>query len=506
MAKNQIKMGAILSYVVILVNMIVGLVYTPFLVRMLGKNEYGLFSLVSSVISYLTVLDMGFGNAIIIYTARYREKNLKQEQYKLFGMFLIIFSIIGVVASFIGIFLYFNTDLIFGNSMTAYEIQEAKIMMIILTFNLAVTFPLSIFGNILTAYEEFVFNKIIKILNIVLQPILMIPLLFMGYKSITMVLTLTFINILCLVINAVVCIRRLKIKFVFGNFNFPLLKEIFSYSFYIFLAEIINKVNWSLDQFVLGAFCGTAVVAVYSVASQINTMYLAFSNAIGGVMLPKITKMEERGASDQEFTNEFIKTGRIQFLVMMMILTAFVLFGRYFIMLWAGPEYEQAYLITCILITPVTIPLIQNIGLSILQAKNKYRYRTMILFFVAIANVLVSIPLAINFGGVGSALGTAMAMIVGHGILLNIYYHKKVKINIIEFWKNIIKMMLPMLPLFIVSLVIVIIFPINSLVKFIVGVIIYLTLYVICVWKFSMNEYEKNLINKFAKKLHLKKS
>ena len=79
MAKNQIKMGAILSYAVILVNMIVGLVYTPFLVRMLGKNEYGLFSLVSSVISYLTVLDMGFGNAIIIYTARYREKNLKQE-------------------------------------------------------------------------------------------------------------------------------------------------------------------------------------------------------------------------------------------------------------------------------------------------------------------------------------------------------------------------------------------------------------------------------------------
>lgn len=176
MAKNQIKMGAILSYAVILVNMIVGLVYTPFLVRMLGKNEYGLFSLVSSVISYLTVLDMGFGNAIIIYTARYREKNLKQEQYKLFGMFLIIFSIIGVVASFIGVFLYFNTDLIFGNSMTAYEIQEAKTMMIILTFNLAVTFPLSIFGNILTAYEEFVFNKIIKILNVVLQPLLMIPL------------------------------------------------------------------------------------------------------------------------------------------------------------------------------------------------------------------------------------------------------------------------------------------------------------------------------------------
>ena len=354
-------------------------------------------------------------------------------------------------------------------------------------------------------FAESLSEGICKILNVVLQPLLMIPLLFMGYKSIAMVLTLTFINILCLVINAVVCIKKIKIKFIFGNFNFPLLKEIFAYSFYIFLAEIINKVNWSLDQFILGAFCGTAVVAVYSVASQINSMYLAFSTAISGVMLPKIAKMEERGASDQEFTDEFIKTGRIQLLVMMMIITAFVLFGRYFIILWAGPEYEQAYLIACILITPVTIPLIQNIGLSILQAKNKYRYRTTILFFIAIANVIVSIPLAINLGGVGSAIGTAMAMIVGQGILMNIYYHKKVKINIIEFWKNIIRMVIPMIPLFVVSLVIVIIFPINSLLKFIVGVIIYLTLYVICVWNFSMNEYEKNLINKFAKKLHLKK-
>ena len=67
---NQIKVGVILSYVVIALNMIIGIAYTPILTGSLGQSEYGLYSIVSSIISYLTILDFGFGNAIIIYTAK----------------------------------------------------------------------------------------------------------------------------------------------------------------------------------------------------------------------------------------------------------------------------------------------------------------------------------------------------------------------------------------------------------------------------------------------------
>ena len=83
MKNNKLKIGAILSYVVIFLNIIVGLVYTPFLIRSLGQSEYGLYSIISSIIAYLTVLDMGFGNAIIIYTARYLERGEKDKASKL---------------------------------------------------------------------------------------------------------------------------------------------------------------------------------------------------------------------------------------------------------------------------------------------------------------------------------------------------------------------------------------------------------------------------------------
>lgn len=77
MAVSQLKAGAFLNYVVILLNLAVGLLYTPYMLRMMGQSEYGLYSLVASVISYLTVLDLGMGNATIRYTAKFRAEGKK---------------------------------------------------------------------------------------------------------------------------------------------------------------------------------------------------------------------------------------------------------------------------------------------------------------------------------------------------------------------------------------------------------------------------------------------
>ena len=133
---NEIKLGAILSYIILGLELIVGLVYTPILTKMLGQAEYGLYSLVASVISYLTILDLGFGSAIVIYTARYRANKDAEKEHKLHGMFFIVYLIIGVIAGILGCILYLNLNKMFGNSMSIQEIKTAKTMMLILTGNL----------------------------------------------------------------------------------------------------------------------------------------------------------------------------------------------------------------------------------------------------------------------------------------------------------------------------------------------------------------------------------
>ena len=496
MKKNELKLGAILSYVVIALNMVISVLYTPILTRSLGQSEYGLYSLVSSIISYLTILDLGFGNAIIIYTTRYHAKQQKEKEEELHGMFLKIYTVIGIVAGILGVVLYFNVSNIFGSSMTVEEIEKAKILMIILTLNLVITFPLSIFTSIITAYEKFVVSKLINIIRIILTPIIMIPLLLNGFKSISLVIVITVLNISTLLINMIYCLRTLKVKIKFGKINLKLLKEIFAYSFFIFLNTIIDKINWSVDQFILGAIKGTVEVAIYSLAAQINTLYLNFSTAISGIMLPKITTMVEKGESNSEVDKLFIKVGRLQFLLLSLIITGFIMFGRQFMIFWGGIEYTKAYEVACILIIPVTIPLIQNLGISIVQAKNKHRFRTMVLFTIAILNVMISIPLAKYFGAIGSAIGTSIGIIIGPTFIMNWYYKEKIGINVKEFWKNIIRMSIPILGIFLISNIIIKCISITTILNMIIAIIIYTIIFCIVAWLFVMNDYEKDLIRK----------
>ena len=112
------KRGAILSYLSIIISTIIQLAYTPILINGLGQNEYGIYSLVASIIGYLSVLDLGFGDAIIQYTAQYNEKKEYEKEKKLHGMFLVIYTIIGLLVACIGFIVFLNVDNIFGKSMT----------------------------------------------------------------------------------------------------------------------------------------------------------------------------------------------------------------------------------------------------------------------------------------------------------------------------------------------------------------------------------------------------
>ena len=489
--KSQIKIGSILSYIVIVLNILVGLIYTPIMLRMMGQSEYGTYSLISSIIGYLTVLDLGFGNAIIIYTSRYRVKNQIDEQSKLNGMFLIIYSIIGVISGIMGAILYANIDNLFAGTMTIQELQKAKIMTIILIINLVFTFPLSIFGSIITAYEKFIFSKVVNILRIILMPCIMIPLLYMGYKSVAMTVVTTILNISFLIINLVYCLKVIKIKFIFGKFNTKLLKEIFGYSFFIFLAIIVDKINLNIDQFILGSVVGTVEVAIYTVAAQIQTIYISLSTAINGVLLPKITMLVENKESDETISDIFIQTGRLQYIIMALITTGFIIFGQEFINIWTE----------LILMVPALVPLIQNVGINILQAKNMHRFRTVVYFFIAIANLFISIPLARKFGSIGSAIGTSLACLLGQWIIMNIYYYKKANINIPKFWKNIFKMSIPIIIIFIPTLLINNIYPSSNIIFIGLKILLYTLIYSILLWLFTLNDYEKSLIQKPVNKI-----
>lgn len=503
--QSQLKIGALLSYVVLALHNLVGLLYTPFMLRMMGKSEYGLYSIAASIVAYLMVLDLGFGNAIVRYTAKFRAENKCKEQYEMFGMFFLLYCGIGIITLMAGGILYLNAENIFDAAMTANELERTKFILALMIFNLAISFPFSLFGSVITAYEQFVFQKVVLIFRIILNTVTMIVLLNFGYKAVAMVVVTTVFNMLTLGLNYWYCKHYLKIKLKFVRFQWGFLKEVSIYSFWIFLNAIMDRIYWSTGQFVLGAFVGTAAVAVFAVAIQLEHMYMSFSSAISGVFLPKVTAMAVRESNGSAISDLFIKTGRIQYCVMVLVLSGFFLFGRQFIHLWAGEGYDDAYIISMLFFVPLTVPLIQNLGITILQARNQMKFRSLLYLCISLVSLGAQIPLSKYFGGIGCACAIAGALVLGQILVMNVYYQVKQNIDIIGFWKEIIKMSIVPGVLTVLTYYVLQHYDLDTVVKLIVGIVFYLIVYLPLFFAFSMNAYERDLILKPIKKILKKK-
>ena len=438
--RNQRKWGAALSYVNICATLAVGLLYTPVMLRLLGQSEYGLYALIGSFAGYLGVLDLGLGNTIVRYTARNRAVGTSEREAELNGLFLVLYSGIGLLTVIVGGIMYSQMETLFGATLDAGEMARARIMMLLLIGNFAFTFPLSIFASIMQAYERFIFLRVVNILRVLLNPCIVLPLLLLGYGSVMMVVVTTVLNLACLLTNVWYARHFLHVRFRWGRFERPFLREVAVYSFFIFLNAIMDKVYWGSGQFVLGMVSGTIEVAIYAVAMQFMMIYMQFSSAISGVLLPKVTMLVAEGTGPKALTELFTRVGRLQYIVVAYILILFILVGREFITLWAGADSLAAYPIVVLLMAALFIALVQNTGIAILQAENRNRYRMTAYTMAAALSFIVSFPLASLWGGWGCAVATALALFISTGFVMNRYYQRVIGLDIPAFWRSLAHM------------------------------------------------------------------
>ena len=503
---NQRKAGSIISYIQMILTMVVSFVYTPYMLSILGKNEYGLYNTVASTISMLSILSLGFSSGYIRYYSIYKLKNDRVAICKLNGLFIEIFSVIGFVGLVCGLFLAFHLDLVFNDGLTPEEYDLARVLMTLLTINLAISFPMSVFSSIICAHEKFVVLKLVGILKTVCGPLVTIPLLFMGYRSVAVVVITMVFSLIADVIYLYYVLHILKERFIWSNHEKRILRDLTVYTSFIAINMIIDQINWNIDKLVLARFKGTAIVAIYTVGYTLNSYYNMVSTAISGVFTPMVHGLVNslRGNLSQqksELTKLLTKVGRIQILILGLFSTGLVLFGKQFILYWAGEGYDDAYYVVLILAIPATIPLVQNVGIEIQRAMNKHRFRSIAYLCMAILNLAVSIALCQIWGAIGCAIGTGVSMIIANGLIMNIYYHKHCNVDIIFFWKQVLRVMPGILLPFSIFFSIHYFNDLSkSRVMLIAEILCYTLIYCASIWTFSMNLYEKSLIKRVFQK------
>lgn len=506
---NQLKVGVVLSYGQTFVSMLIGIVYTPIMLRILGKSEYGLYNTVAATISTLGILDFGFVSSYIKYYTKYKINNEIKSINKLNGLFLTIYFVIGSISFACGMFLSNHLTLVFDEGLTAAEQEKAKIMLIMLSVNMFISFFSTAFKSYINAHEKFILMKTVGLLQTVVSPLIRLPIIIAGYGSVGMTVVTFAINIFVTAVFVVFAIKNLKFKASFGHWEKGLFKSMFAFSGLIAINVLVDQVNGKIDNIIIARFCGTSEVAVYVVGAALCGYFSSFSFQIFNVFIPRIHRIvaETKNNFEQQkdrLTDLFIKVGRIQFLILALLASGLVFFGRDFIRVWAGEGYDAAYWVVIWRVLPAIIPLIQNIGTEVQRAQYKHYYRTIILGLGAVLNLALTIVLCKYWTSIGAAIGTGVSTFIGNGIIMNIVYHKKIHIDVIKFWKNILKQLLGMLIPFGIGILIMMFTKMDSYLTLLPWIILYTLVYCVCIWFFSTNESEKNLIiniiKKFAKK------
>ena len=409
---SQLKKGALLSYISIFLTNVIGLILTPFIIKNLGDAEYGLYTLIGAFIGYISVFDFGLNNTIIRFVAKYRAEKDRIGEENFLAITMAIYILISILIIVIGICLYFNLDFIFNDSLTIFELEKAKVMFLILIFNLAITLPGGAFTAICSGYEHFVFPRIINIVRYIVRSLMIFSLLLFGGDAIGMVILDTIMNLLVIIINGYYVFNKLNVKFKMHSFELLFVKEIFSYSVWIFVFGLVQMFQWKSGHIILGINVDTVTVAIFSVGIMLGTYYGAFASAINGVVLPRATQMIVNNESGQLLTEMMIKIGRVIMIILGFILISFILIGEEFILLWVGKTYEDSFMIALLIMIVSTVPLVQGFGNSILEANNKIKSKAILNLITMLLGVFAGFNISKEYGSVGMIICIVSALLV----------------------------------------------------------------------------------------------
>ncbi len=491
---NERKIGIVISYLNIILHAAIGFIYVPLLLHYIGKSEYGLYQLIGSFIAYFSIMDFGLTAAVVRFYAKYKALNDKINMENILAVSLRGYGIITVLSFTVGCICYCNIDTIFANSMTITEITAAKDLFLLLLFNIVITLSTMVFRAVINAYEKFLFLKGLETIQLVLQPLLILLVLQQYPSAFAVAAVQTLLNIFLITARIYYCFCKLHIKVKYHYFDKKLFNEIKKLALSVFVVVLIDQIFFKTNQVILGIVSGTSAVAVYSIASLIYMNYMALSTAISGVYLPHITEIIAKNEPVQKLTDLFIQIGRWQYYLLALVASGFIVFGRQFIQLWAGEGFQDAYYITLLIIIPFTIDLIQNIGLAILQAQNRYDFRAKVYFAMGVFNICLAIPLAINYGGIGCAFATGLCMFLGNGLIMNWYYLKVTRLDIIRFWQEISKITVMIILITLMGIVGRLCIDTAEIINFIIAIIGYIIMYCIVIYKVCMINSEKEKI------------
>jgi O-antigen/teichoic acid export membrane protein len=405
-ARNVLA-GTLTNYALLAVTIALGAFLMPFTIGHLGKAQYGLWMLVASMTAYLQLLDLGYGNGVVRQITQADARHDEDQMNVILSTFMVVYGVLGMAALSVLAALAFLVLPRFPN-LTAGDVRTAQWVLLILGLRVAVAFPMGVFGAVTTARQRFALTGRIAIALALVQGLVTWLVLRAGYGLIPLVSATTSVGLAGYVAYAAAARATFPgMRLSPARFSPQQVREVTSFSLYLFTISIAIHIGASVDNLIVGAYLGTSAVAVYTVALRLMEYQRQTCGQFSGYLFPLVVRFDAGGDHDA-MRATLLDGTRLALGLVSGATIGLLAFGDDLVRLWMGPDFAHVAPALYVLAVAGAVMVTQGPSGTILLGSGRHRLVAMASVLEVVLNVAFSIALVTRFGLAGVALGTLL--------------------------------------------------------------------------------------------------
>ncbi|WP_206483084.1 oligosaccharide flippase family protein [Thalassotalea sp. G2M2-11] len=396
----------------------ISLLLTPFFIKTLGNNDYGLWLLTLSILGWFNVIDLGFPAAVQRQITIALEKKDNAHINTIFSTSIVLFGSLGIIST-IGLYTLSQFPMIVGVDNTSATTFSS--ILTLLMIKVLWDFLMNAFHGFFSGMLRYDIDANISTFNSIIKAVLvfiLIPQMHI-FGAVAATLLADFLsNIL-----KIYFVKKLypPLRFSRTFVCFSELKELFNFSKHVIASGIANSLNTKSAPILVTKLFELTLVPIYSIANRLSTLVEGFAKSITAIFQPVFTRMVAR---DEDMEEMYNNVSLINITVYSILYQSLFIFCGMFIVLWVGDNFTDSILLVNLLIFTF---LCRSLGWStkaVLLAQANHKFLTLTNLAGALINITSSIILAHYFGLQGIALGSALGFFCTD-VVLNLYLLKR---------------------------------------------------------------------------------
>ena len=489
--------GIILSYIYFLLNTVIGIFMSAFIIRTVGKTNYGVYQSMTAFISYLVLLEFGTGTIMARNISLCKKNGTEEDEiHKSTSTIWSLTVVLATVILLVSVVFWCMIDTVYSHSLSAAQIQLGKKLFMFAVGNLLCGFFTQTLNGFLIGYEKYIFEKSLAIVKLIARTGILIVLLTLNPAVMTVVCVDFSLSFICFAVTLIYCVFKLHAKLVFKYFDKTVFRQITPLALAMLLQTVVNTANGSVDKFLISIMMTPEDVSVYSVSMNMFSMFSSIATLPVTMFMPEVAKNIKAGLSGKRLTETLVYPCRLNVLITGAVAFGFFGIGKSFVQIVYGKAYAESWLYAVIVILPMFVNMTNAVVVNVIDVLRKRHIRSLILLITTTMNIVMTV-FAIKYTGMAGAAAATGFSLIAQSIILNIYYIKKIKLNVLYLFAESYKgILIPYIIAAAGSMVTVRFF--NSVYcQFFVGGAVFVVLFAVQYYLYGATPDEKKLIKKY---------